>query len=70
MRELINLGLRSVRKYSLWDYAFLKITLISFGILIGAYFAKFFLAHSSLLWTIFIVSYFWIMYRTFIAHKS
>ncbi|OPX85515.1 MAG: hypothetical protein A4E53_03509 [Pelotomaculum sp. PtaB.Bin104] len=69
MRGLIALGLRSARKYSLWDYVFLKITLLSFGILIGAYFAKFFLVHLSLLWTIFIVSYFGIMYRTFITHK-
>ncbi|TEB12860.1 hypothetical protein Psfp_03655 [Pelotomaculum sp. FP] len=49
MRELINRSLRAAKNYSLWDYAFLKTTLLSLGILIGAYFAKFFLSHMSLL---------------------
>ena len=70
MRELINRSLRAAKNYSLWDFACLKITLLSLGILIGAYFAEFFLSHTSLIWIIFIVSYILIMYRTFINHKN
>ena len=69
MSELINRALRATKKYTLWDYACLKITLVSLGLLIGAYFAEFFLSHTLLLWIIFLFSYFRIMFRTFIAHK-
>ena len=69
MRQLINRAMRAAKRYTLWDYACLKITLVSLGILMGAYFAKFFLSYTSLLWIIFLVSYLCIIFRTFIAHK-
>ena len=68
MKELINRALRAARKYTLWDYAFLKITLISLGILIGSYFPDFFQSHTSLLWIIFLISYLFIIFRTFVSH--
>ena len=64
MRNFLNRLLESARKYTIMDYACLKITLISLGILIGAYFSKFFLSYTSLLWIIFIVSYITIIYKT------
>ncbi|MDD4600735.1 hypothetical protein SDC9_20903 [bioreactor metagenome] len=67
MKKLINKALQSAKMYTLWDYACLKITLLSIGILIGTYFADFFLSHTLLLWITFLVSYFYIMFRTFIA---
>ena len=69
MSQLINRALRAAKKYTLWDYACFKITLVSLGILIGAYFAESFLSHTLLLWIIFLVSYLCIMFRTFITHK-
>jgi len=69
MGQLINRALRAAKKYTLWDYAFFKITLVSLGILIGAYFSEFFLSHTLFLWIIFLVSYLCIMFRTFISHK-
>ncbi len=70
MNTLIKRTLKATRNYTLADFACLKITLLSAGIIIGAYFPKFFLSHSSLLWLVFIVTYVWIMYRTFIQYMK
>lgn len=70
MKNLINKLLGTAKKYTVLDYGFLKITLISFGILIGTYFSNFFSNYTSLLWIIFLISYLWIIYRTFIKHRN
>ena len=70
MKNLINKLLGTAKKYTVLDYGFLKITLISFGILIGTYFSNFFSNYTSLLWIIFLISYLWIIYRTFITHRN
>lgn len=70
MKNLINKLLGAAKKYTVLDYGFLKITLISFGILIGTYFSNFFSNYTSLLWIIFLISYLWIIYRTFITHRN
>ena len=70
MRAFIERALKAARKYTVMDYGFLKITLLSFGILLGAYFAQFFLNYTSFLWVVFIFSFLWIMYRTFIKHMN
>jgi small multidrug resistance family-3 protein len=70
MGTLIERSIRAARKYTLVDYSCLKLTLLSLGILLGAYFSKFFLNNASLLWVIFIITYIWIMYRTFIKHMD
>lgn len=70
MSTLIKRTLKAARNYTVVDYACLKITLLSAGIIIGTYFPKFFLSHSSLLWLVFIVTYIWIMYRTFVQHMN
>jgi len=70
MRTLIERLLKAARKYTVMDYACLKITLVSFGIILGAYFANFFLSHTAFLWVVFIVSYLWIGYRTLIKHLN
>ena len=36
MKRWLNRALRSARNYSLVDFGFLKLTLISLGILVGA----------------------------------
>jgi hypothetical protein len=70
MSKFIQRLLKAARKYTVMDYSFFKITLVSFGILLGAYFPQFFLNYSSLLWVVFIVSYIWNMYRTFVKHMN
>ncbi|MDD2233767.1 MAG: hypothetical protein PHZ11_01370 [Desulfitobacteriaceae bacterium] len=70
MRAFIQRLLKAAGKYTITDYAFFKATLISLGILLGAYFAQFFLNHAFFLWAVFIVSYLWIMYRTLITHRN
>jgi len=70
MSKFIQRLLKVARKYTVMDYVFFKITLVSFGILLGTYFAQFFLSFTSFLWVVFIVSYLWIMYRTFIKHMN
>ena len=65
MRKLIDKAMDSTKKYTIWDFACLKIALISVGILLGAYFSTFFISYISLIWIIFIASYILIMYRTF-----
>lgn len=69
MKNLINKLLSITKKYTVLDYGFLKITLISLGILIGTYFSNFFLNYTSLLWIIFLISCIFIIYRTFIKHR-
>ncbi len=70
MKNFIDRVMRSARKYTVWDFACLKMTLFSLGILLGAYFADFFLAYTSIIWPIFIVSYIWIMYKTFFKYMN
>jgi hypothetical protein len=70
MSAFINRLLKAARNYTVMDYTFFKITLVSFGILLGAYFLQFFLNYTSMIWIIFIISYLWVMYRTFIKHMN
>jgi len=65
MKKLINRALNSTKNYTVFDFGILKITLVSVGILLGAYFSKFFLSNILLVWIIFIISYVVIMYKTF-----
>jgi small multidrug resistance family-3 protein len=68
MRAFINRVLDATGKYNAWDFAFLKVCLVSLGVLLGAYYAKFFLNYTSILWVVFITTYLWIMYRTFFKY--
>lgn len=70
METFIQRVLKATTKYSVIDFACLKITLVFLGILLGVYFHTFFLNHTVFLWVVFIVSYLWIMYRTFIKHMN
>ncbi len=70
MKRLIEKTLNASRKYTLLDFASFKLALFSLGILCGAYFSQFFLKYTVPLWSIFIISYIWIMYRTFVKHMD
>lgn len=68
MSVLIQRPLEAARNFTLFDYAGFKTALIFLGVLLGAYFSEFFLKHIAWVWIIFILSYLWIMYRTFVKH--
>lgn len=70
MIEFIQRALKAAKKYTVIDYACLKISLLFFGILLGAYLAKFFLHHTLFLWVVFILTLLWIMYRTFVEYMD
>lgn len=70
MFEFIDRIIKAANRYTFWDYFFLKTTVLVFGILIGTYFASFFIDHTLFLWLVFFVTYVYIMYRTFIKHMK
>jgi uncharacterized membrane protein len=70
MNTFIQKALKASRNFTVIDYACLKIALIFLGILLGTYFSKFFFSHTTFLWIIFIISYLFIMYRTFIKYMN
>jgi hypothetical protein len=70
MIEFIQRVLKATKKYTIIDYAFLKIAILSLGILLGAYFAKYFLNHTLFLWVVYIISFLWILYKTFVEYQD
>jgi uncharacterized membrane protein AbrB (regulator of aidB expression) len=70
MRNFINNMLQRTHCYNLWDFGVLKIALAAVGILLGAYFSKFFLANIVYVWIIFGVTYLFIMYKTLVAYRK
>ena len=68
MKGFIDKGLNAGKSYSFWDYAWLKVTLISLGILFGTYFAQFFIQYIIIVWAVFLLTWIWLMYRTFFKY--
>lgn len=68
MKDMLQRVMDAAKKYSIVDYGALKIALLSAGILIGAYYAPFFMMYSMVLLTVFLISFIWIVYRTFFKH--
>jgi hypothetical protein len=70
MENWIAKVLTAVKKYTVWDLGWLKIAVLSFGLLLGAYFPLFFLSIAGLLWLIFLLSGAWILYQTFVKYMG
>lgn len=70
MKDFLNTIMQRTRKYTLWDFSILKITLVAVGIIFGAYFSQFFLKNITFVWAIFGVTYLWIMFKTFVAYRK
>ena len=70
MNRFFERLLKAAKKYTVLDYVFFKLTLVSFGLLLGIYFREFFSGYAYVLWLIFFVSYAWIAYRTFVKHMT
>ena len=66
MQAFIKRLYKAAKQYTFMDYACLKTALFTLGLLLGAYFSKFILNYTTLLWVVFLLSYAWIMYRTLI----
>ncbi|MFA9464920.1 MAG: hypothetical protein ACERKN_11595 [Velocimicrobium sp.] len=65
MKNIIDSAMNSVKSFSLFDFSCLKIALLSLGILLGSYFSKFFSSKIVFVWITYIVTFAYIMYRTF-----
>ncbi len=65
MKKLIDRSLKAARKYNVLDWAVFKFCLISLGIILGTYFAIFFRSILPIVWIFFILTYVWIMLKTF-----
>lgn len=65
MFHFIKKIISAANKYTVWDYFCLKTAVFSLGILMGTYFSYFFMNYTLLLWTIFLITYVCIIYRTF-----
>lgn len=64
MFNLVEIVMGAARKYTVVDYSFFKVLMITFGILIGIYWAQPILNIIWMLWTIFIISAIWMIYKT------
>ncbi|RLG14367.1 MAG: hypothetical protein DRN66_02270 [Candidatus Nanohalarchaeota archaeon] len=62
---LIEWSEKKIRKLTIWDFALIKIVLVLFGIVIGAYFSTFVRAHVWHFCSVFIVLYAVLIYRVF-----
>lgn len=65
MFNMIEKGMSAARKYTVVDYGFYKLLMISFGILLGVYFPQPFLNIIWLVWVVLIVSAVWMIYKLF-----
>jgi len=65
MKKLIDYLMKSVSKFTIWDYAWFKICLFSLGIIFGVYFSQFFLQYILLVWIAFALTYSWLIYKIF-----
>ena len=70
MRDFINSVMQATKKYTVLDFALLKICLVTIGILLGVYFIVFLAKYILFVWVAAIVSYVWIMYKTFIGYRK
>lgn len=68
MSSIVKRLMNTTKKYTVLDFGFLKISVLSAGILLGTYYEPFFKDYTQLLWIAFLISFVWIMYQTFIRY--
>ncbi len=68
MKKFIEHVLKATRKYNVMDWSILKVCLIALGIILGTYFASFFRTILPIVWIILILTYVWIMLKTFTTY--
>jgi small multidrug resistance family-3 protein len=57
--------LKAAHRYTLWDFTCLKLCMLTLGIIIGAYFSAFFMNWIFIVCSIFVLSWLWLVYKTF-----
>jgi hypothetical protein len=62
--------MQATKQYTTLDFALLKICLVTIGILLGVYLTVFFTKYILVVWVAAIISYVWIMYKTFISYRK
>jgi hypothetical protein len=66
--KFIEKALQVARKYSAWDWGFLKLTLVLLGIIIGVVFRDFVVPYMVPIFIIFGLSYIGLVYKTFFKY--
>lgn len=70
MTKLINLLMSSARRFSVGDFAVLKLLLCSIGIILGMYFSEFFLSYKYLVWAAAIVLWIVMLVRIIVLARK
>jgi len=63
MLSPVGIVMGAAKKYTVVDYGFFKFLMITFGILLGTYFAEPLLRYIWLVWMVFVVSAIWMVYK-------
>ncbi len=63
MFNIVEKVMNAARKYTIIDFGFFKILMVSFGILLGVYFRQPILDMIWLVWIVFMVSALWMIYK-------
>lgn len=63
MLNPVGIVMSAAKKYTVVDYGFFKFLMITFGILLGTYFAECFARFIWLIWIVFVVSAIWMVYK-------
>lgn len=64
MIKIYEEALNAAKKYTVMDFACLKISLLAAGILLGVYYAAYIKRYIAVIWAIFISAFIWIKFRT------
>ncbi|MDP4109387.1 MAG: hypothetical protein Q8878_05085 [Bacillota bacterium] len=70
IRRFVDFLMDKVSELSILDFALMKMALISFGVIIGAFFSKFFRKFQAIFWFFAIFSYIYLIYKIFFRDKN
>ena len=59
---------QATKQYTFWDFAILKLCLVTMGILIGMYFSSQLASLTAVIWAVFLISYAVIVYKTLVTY--
>ena len=68
MNNFVNRLWHTTKKYTVWDFGFIKFYMLSFGIIVGVYLYSFFSMYMPIVWVIFVAGLAWVVYKTFFKY--
>ena len=68
MKNFANRLWATTKKYTVWDFGFIKFYMVSLGIIIGVYFYTLCSAYLPIFWVTFLASLIWLVYKTFFKY--